>query len=132
MATLKSRYNKYKVRLEFLFCHNMNYLFPSIRINRESLQIPKNIILADPDFYMAGEIDGIIGVGVFYKLLCMGQSVPKNHPDAVLQKTQLGWIVAVKIYVAPLSTRHTREGDLALRDDLIKLLREEDFNLRKY
>ena len=54
--------------------------------------------MVDPNFDKAGRIDGMIGVGLFYKLLSIDQIVPRNHPEAVLQKTQIGWIVAGKIY----------------------------------
>ena len=104
-ATIRSRYNNFTQNVEFLIQRELNYLFPSIRIDRESLQIPKNIFLADPNFDKAGGIDGIIGVGLFYKLLSIGQIVPRNQPEAVLQKTQLGWIVAGKIYGIPFSNR---------------------------
>ena len=90
-ATIKSRCSDYKQNVEFLLQTELNYLFPSIRIHRESLQIPKNIFLADPSFDKPGGIDGIIGVGLFYKLRSVGQIIPRNHPDTVIQKTQLGW-----------------------------------------
>ena len=70
---------------------------PSLPINRAAFEIPKNIFLADPEFYKPSEIDILIGVKLFYKLLCLGQIELKNHPDAVLQKTQLGRIVAREI-----------------------------------
>ncbi|XP_033231667.1 uncharacterized protein LOC117182671 [Belonocnema kinseyi] len=104
-AKIPSRYNTYKENVEFLIQKELNYLFPAIKIDRESLQIPNNIFLAEPDFDKAGGIGGIIGVGLSYKLLSVGQIVPRNHPDAVLQKTQLGWIVAGKLYGIPLSKR---------------------------
>ena len=70
---------------------------PSISINRSSFEIPKNITLADPEFYKPSEIDALIGIKLFFKLLCVGQISLKNHPEAVLQKTHLGWIVAGEI-----------------------------------
>ena len=74
---------------------------PSIAIDRASLEIPKNITLADPEFHKPSEIDLLIGVKLFYKLLCVGQISLKNHPHAILQKTQLGWIVAGEISGSP-------------------------------
>lgn len=70
---------------------------PSIAINRTSLDIPKNINLADSEFHKPSSIDILVGVQLFYKMLCVGQIAFKHHPDAVLQKTQLGWIVAGEI-----------------------------------
>ena len=63
---------------------------PSIQLNRAKLEIPKNIFLADPEFHKPAEVDLLIGVKLFYKLLCVGHIELKNHPDAILQKAQLG------------------------------------------
>ena len=97
LATIRSRYNDFTQNVEFLIQKELNYLVPSIQINRESLRIHKNIFLADSNFDKAGGIDGIIGVELFYKLLSIRRKVPRIHPDSLLQKTQLGWIVAGKI-----------------------------------
>ncbi|XP_057334345.1 uncharacterized protein LOC130673375 [Microplitis mediator] len=70
---------------------------PSIFINVTQLEIPKNISLADPEFYKLFEVDALIGVKLFYKLLSVGRISLKNHPDAVLDKTLLGWIVVGEI-----------------------------------
>ena len=70
---------------------------PSIEIDRSNLEIPKYITLADPEFYKPSEIDLLIGVKLFYKLLCVGQISLEKHPNAVLQKTRFGWIVAGEI-----------------------------------
>lgn len=96
-ATLKSRHSRYEKRLEFLVLNRVTKTMPSISINRTTLEIPQNINLADPEFYKPSDINILIGVKLFYKLLSVGQISLKNHPDAVLQKTQLGWIVAGEI-----------------------------------
>ncbi|XP_072403372.1 uncharacterized protein [Diabrotica undecimpunctata] len=70
---------------------------PSIQINPTQLEIPKNIMLADPEFCKPAKVDTLLGVKLFYKLLSVGQISLKNQPNAVLQKTQLGWIVAGEI-----------------------------------
>ena len=96
-ATMKSRFSKYHKSLDFLVLSRITKRMPSLPINRAAFEIPKNIFLADPEFYKPAEIDILIGVKLFYRLLCVGQIELKNHPDAVLQKTQLGWIVAGEI-----------------------------------
>ena len=83
--------------LNFLVVSNiiktMSYTF----INRNTFEIPKNIILADPEFHKPSTVDLFIGAILFYKLLCAGQTQLKNHPKAVLQKTQFGWIISGEI-----------------------------------
>ncbi|XP_053596241.1 uncharacterized protein LOC128668099 [Microplitis demolitor] len=96
-ATLKSRHSKFQKIVEFLIVPQISQSMPSIAINVTQLEIPKNISLADPEFYKPSEVDALIGVKLFYKLLSVGQISLKNHPDAVLHKTLLGWIVAGEI-----------------------------------
>ncbi|XP_053597352.1 uncharacterized protein LOC106694272 [Microplitis demolitor] len=67
---------------------------PSAPIDLAGLEIPKNIVLADPEFCKPSSVDALIGVNLFYKLLSVGQIKLKNQPEAILQKTQLGWVVA--------------------------------------
>ncbi|XP_076549204.1 uncharacterized protein LOC143306713 [Osmia lignaria lignaria] len=96
-AILKSRFSKYSKTLEFLVLNRITKPMPSIAVNQTNLDIPNNVVLADPKFYDPSQIEVLIGVKLFYKLLCVGQISLKNHPEAVLQKTQLGWIVAGEI-----------------------------------
>lgn len=57
------------------------------------LHIPNQYKLADEYFYMAGEIDMIIGAEHFYNVLCVGQHrLGKGLP--ILQKTRFGWVLS--------------------------------------
>ena len=69
--------------------------------------MPENIYLADPDFYQPGPMDVLIGVKLFFKLMCVGQIALNHHPDVILQKTQLWWIVA-----GELSSTLSRKNDI--------------------
>ena len=68
--------------------------------------------LADPTFDKISDIEGIIGVGLFFKLLCIGQIEFKNHP-AILQKTQLDWIAAGEVYGTSMSSQKTVQCNFA-------------------
>ncbi|XP_076384569.1 uncharacterized protein LOC143263795, partial [Megalopta genalis] len=61
------------------------------RIHREKIEIPSHIELADPEFHLQRPIDMLIGAGLFWTLLCVGQH--KSTPNRLLQKTQLGWVL---------------------------------------
>ncbi|XP_011705550.1 PREDICTED: uncharacterized protein LOC105460749, partial [Wasmannia auropunctata] len=52
-----------------------------------------NIRLSDQQFGDPGEIDILLGGGVFWDLLCVGQ-IKLGRGLPILQKTKLGWIVA--------------------------------------
>lgn len=93
---IKSRVNEYRNKLSFIVVENL----PSISIPHttklNNLSFPKNIQLADPEFSKVRKIEAIIGMGIFYKLLCVGQ-VPINNSQLVLQKTRFGWVLGGEI-----------------------------------
>ncbi|XP_076384534.1 uncharacterized protein LOC143263460, partial [Megalopta genalis] len=60
-------------------------------IHREKIEIPSHIELADPEFHLQRPIDILIGAGLFWTLLCVGQH--KSTSNLLLQKTQLGWVL---------------------------------------
>ena len=91
-------------KLDFCVLNQITKNMPSISFNRTSFEIPKNIILADPEFRKTSTIDALIGVKLFYKLLCVVSL--RNHPDAVLQKAHLGWIVAGEINSSSLKNNY--------------------------
>ncbi|XP_041449058.1 uncharacterized protein LOC121404136 [Drosophila obscura] len=66
---------------------------PSITVSTASWPIPSNIQLADPSFHKPQRIDLLIGAGLFFELLCVGQiQLAPGLP--LLQKTHLGWIIS--------------------------------------
>ena len=50
-------------------------LLPSLGINRGSIQIPENVVLADPDFHRSLQIEVLLGNKVFYYMLQLVQLV---------------------------------------------------------
>ena len=97
VASIKSRFNNYKKTLNFLLVKQVTKKLPAIPLDRTSFQIPSNIYLADPEFYKCREIDALLGVQQFYRLLCTGQIHVKGQ-ETILQKTKLGWVVSATIY----------------------------------
>lgn len=96
-AIIKSRCNNFHKSTEFLIIPQISTTMPTIPMDPRHFEIPKNIPLADPEFYNPSTIDALIGVKLFYKLLSLRQIALKNQPNAVLQETQLGWIIAGEI-----------------------------------
>ncbi|XP_070510399.1 uncharacterized protein [Cardiocondyla obscurior] len=60
---------------------------------RSTFQIPRNIRLADPGFCTSSEVDILLGAGIFWELICVGQ-VKSSTAHSTLQKTKLGWILS--------------------------------------
>jgi hypothetical protein len=86
---VKSSHNAFGANLNCLVVPIITHSVPAESINASLLQIPNNIKLADPQFHRSGPIDILIGAGIFWDLLCVGQiKATKVHP--VFQKTHLG------------------------------------------
>ncbi|XP_011859184.1 PREDICTED: uncharacterized protein LOC105556702 [Vollenhovia emeryi] len=70
-------------------------LIPSEIFPRDSIGIPPNIKLADPEFHLPRPVDLLIGSGATLSLFSVGQiNLSCHKQDLYLQKTRLGWIIA--------------------------------------
>ena len=91
-SVIKSRRSIYTVQLKFLVTPKIVGKLPTKQVDTSALNIPGNVPLADPRFHRPDTVDALLGAEVFCQLLCVGQI--RLTETAVLQKTQLGWIVA--------------------------------------
>lgn len=69
--TLKSKVNDYENFLSFLVIPKIAEQLLSYQIDKASIEIPRNIKLADPEFFKPSNVQALIGAKVFYKLLCI-------------------------------------------------------------
>ncbi|XP_044588714.1 uncharacterized protein LOC123267892 [Cotesia glomerata] len=94
-VTCKSLNDKFQRSLSFLTVNEITELSPNETFPRDKIHIPKNIILADPQFHIPRPVDVLIGSGTTLSLLSVGQiNCSQADCDLILQKTQLGWVVA--------------------------------------
>lgn len=94
-TTIQSRITGFTRSLSFLTVNQIGGHYPMEPIDRSTLQLPKNITLADPLFDRPAPVDILISVGTSLSMFCQGQirlNGPKD-PDLILQQTQLGWIL---------------------------------------
>lgn len=63
----------------------------AVDIDVDLIQDPPNNKLSDPSFHRSADIDLLLGVEVFWQLLCVGQI--RHNNGVAFQKTKLGWIV---------------------------------------
>nr|CAH7767395.1 unnamed protein product [Callosobruchus chinensis] len=90
---LQSLSHDYKKVIDCLVVPEITGLIPSVPVDISRIKIPQNIALADPNFNVPSKISLLIGVDLFYELLCIGQT--KLGPGMpILQRTRLGWIVS--------------------------------------
>lgn len=69
-------------------------LIPNEPIQREHLEIPSNLLLADPEFHKPAPVQLLLGSGPTLSFFCIGQiNLSSKNRDVYLQKTQLGWII---------------------------------------
>lgn len=101
-TTIKSKYNGFQRKLDFLVIPTISTITPLQQIDRQSLKIPPNLQLADPEFHQPASVDLLLGTGVSLSILSVGQ-IKLDHlyeKDLILQKTMLGWIIAGAVLVA--------------------------------
>ncbi|XP_015120457.1 uncharacterized protein LOC107043451 [Diachasma alloeum] len=92
---IQSSDGKYQGKFECLTIPSILQFIPIRPIHKNLIEIPKNIQLADPEFYKPAPIDILLGSGPTLLLLSIGQIKMFNQgrPDLYLQKTQLGWVI---------------------------------------
>lgn len=97
-VSVESCTTAWKADIVCLVLPSINDSLPSKNCDTSILKIPPNIKLADPSFSKSGSVDLLIGAGLFYSLLCIGQiSLGDGLPT--LQKTVLGWIVSGSVNI---------------------------------
>lgn len=90
-----SMHSDFSKALTFLTLPKIADLVPEEVFSREMLRIPANLKLADPRFHIPQPVDMLIGSEATLSLLSIGQiNLSRDSCDLVLQKTQLGWVVA--------------------------------------
>lgn len=94
-VTIESRQTDFKMNLKCLVLSKITNKIPTLFVDISQLNIPSNLILADPSFNEPGPIDILIGADYFWDLLSVGQiKLGSNLPT--MQKTQFGWVISGK------------------------------------
>ncbi|KYN09177.1 hypothetical protein ALC57_18716 [Trachymyrmex cornetzi] len=88
-----SKYSNFEVNVQCLIVPKITKNLPSMRIDRDKLPIPGNIVLADPEFHNNGPIDMLLGAEYFFDMIVAGK-IELGQDQLILQNTKLGWIIA--------------------------------------
>lgn len=128
LIKIQSLHCAFETRISCFVIPIINTLLPNVPIDRSYLDIPGHIKLADPLFDKPDRVDMLLGAGIFWDLLCVGQvRLGKNLP--ILQKTKFGWVVSGQYNQFPqFNTTHCNmntEND-ALAEQLSKFWQYED------
>ncbi|XP_011170871.3 uncharacterized protein LOC105203691 [Solenopsis invicta] len=101
---LQSRFSAFTAEIECVVTERITDKLPLSTIRRETFKLLPGVGLADPRFNVSSDIDLLIGVDLFWQLMCMGHiRATVGHPK--LQKTRLGWIVAGRTCVGAAGDR---------------------------
>ena len=92
---IASRCNSFRASIACLIMPSITTDMPNMPIRTQGLNIPPHVQLADPQFYQCRKVDMLIGAGLFWKLLCVGQH--RLDAQLLLQKTQFGWVLGGKL-----------------------------------
>lgn len=92
--TIKSRTNSYCKEIKAFVIPHITGSLPNSKVDVSTLNMPKNITLADPTFYNPSQIDLLLGADIFWDVICPTNQIKlgdSNQP--VLQNSQFGWLV---------------------------------------
>ncbi|XP_075158064.1 uncharacterized protein LOC142231336 [Haematobia irritans] len=90
---IKSCHSEYSVSFVAVVIPSITEYQPNRNLKVNDFKIPHNIKLADSNFCERGRIDLLIGAGLFFELMSVGQIRCGNN-STILQKTRLGWVVS--------------------------------------
>lgn len=131
---IKSMHNEYKTKLPCLVVDKITDIMPQRKFSTERFEIPEAIKLADPNFNHPSQVDLLIGAGVFFDLLCVGQ-IKLGRGQPTLHKTKLGWVVSGHIFnpLPQVSQSCFITTNLDLHNQLERFWQlEESHNIKTY
>lgn len=130
---LGSCINTFSRELKFLVMGSITSRLPERDVDLRHVEVPSNIVLADPDFNKAGKIDLLLGAGIFWDLLSVGQ-IRMSRAQPVFQKTILGWIISGQIELPPKDQNTVRcnMATLGLDEQLEKFWSIEEVSSKKF
>ncbi|XP_062714118.1 uncharacterized protein LOC134290907 [Aedes albopictus] len=92
-VAVESRYTDFSTMVECLVIPKVTGVIPTTQLDISEWPIPTSVFLADPVFNTPGQIDMLLGVSHFLRLLKLGRiQLREDLPD--LQETQFGWVIA--------------------------------------
>lgn len=92
-VNLYSTYMDFHCQVSCLVLPHITANLPAVSFDRNALNIPSDIVLADNQFNISKQVDMLIGAGLFWHILMdERRSLGKDKP--ILQETKFGWIAS--------------------------------------
>jgi len=97
----------FNVSIQCFILPKITNKLPLFSLSHDSINIPSNVSLSDPKFYLSQDIDMLIGAEVFWRIMCKGfRNLGPGLP--VLQNTKFGWIVTGS-FTSQMSDRNSQQ-----------------------
>lgn len=128
---IQSRINAYSINLSCLVVPSITDNIPNVPIDKSHFEIPDNLILADLNFHVPGEIDLLIGGEWFWDILCVGQ-IKLSNRGPYIHKSRFGWIVTGPIQsesVSEIRCHLSKETDIDRQ--LTRFWEIEEFSIKR-
>ncbi|XP_047504423.1 uncharacterized protein LOC125049318 [Pieris napi] len=90
---ISSLHQHFNVSLKMYVVPQITGYLPNAPVNVRELNLPVNIQLADPKFYVPSDVDILLGAGVFFDAISPKQIKLGQHKP-ILQESKFGWLVA--------------------------------------
>lgn len=108
-AQIKSLHHDTNELVTLIVHRSLRQMHPIQPIDIQSWNIPKDLTLADPKFFMPQDVDIILGAGMVFKCL-LSKKLNLGAGTPIIQKTLYGWIAVGEIF-PHLSTTVMQSGD---------------------
>ncbi|XP_049876854.1 uncharacterized protein LOC126374328 [Pectinophora gossypiella] len=100
---IKSKVNSFHIDLSCLVIPQITNQLPNVEIDPSRLNIPNNVLLADPGFFRPSEIHVLLGADAFWEVV-ESQQIRLGRNKPTLQQSMFGWLVAGPTSVNPTVT----------------------------
>lgn len=111
-ATIESTTTNYNTDIEYFVTRTITAELPLEAFESNVLEIPKDLILADPSFNIPDRIDVLLGMDIYTSIL-ENNWLPLLNGSPVMQETAFGWVIGGTIDVnKPIISALVSDEDL--------------------
>lgn len=110
---IESPINGYKTNIKCAILEQITCKLPHVLVDTSKIEIPSNILLADPQYFKPAEIDMLISAEIYFDVI-LPEIVKIGKGLPVLQKSKLGWLVGGSRSV-PMSFEIRRNNLIAIK-----------------
>lgn len=125
---VQSRTNTFSTSVNAFVINNITSSIPGHEVDVSRIKLPKNLTLADFNYYMPAKIDLLLGADVFWDILCTEQ-IKLGSQLPILQNSMFGWLISGPVMCSENSNNKTKlvcNFSHEIRDQLSKFWELEE------